>query len=101
DVYKRQGPVSARISGDPSTPLAVAVSPITVVPDVKAAAENLNIASIVDALTRLSSGAKVELSSPAPLAVALGRIPVDLTISVSSPSSEAVLKVEIKGTIGE
>jgi hypothetical protein len=50
----------------------------------------------------LSQGVKVEVaSSDAPLSIAIGKIPVDLTISVSSPTQEAVFKVEIKGTLGE
>jgi hypothetical protein len=40
-------------------------------------------------------------NSGAPLSIALGKIPVDLTISVSSPTQETVFKVEIKGIIGE
>jgi len=35
------------------------------------------------------------------LKIALGRIPVDLTISVTSPKDESVLTVNIKGTIGD
>jgi hypothetical protein len=40
-------------------------------------------------------------TSDAPLSIALGKVPVDLSISVSSPTQETVFKVEIKGTIGE
>jgi hypothetical protein len=94
------GPISARISGDSQSP--VAISPITVVPDLKSAAETLNVSAIVSALTKISQGIKVEVAnSGAPLSIALGKIPVDLTISVSSPAQETVFRVEIKGTIGE
>jgi len=99
------GPISARISGDSQSPLAIApvsVAPITVVPDLKLAAEALNIGSIVGALTKISQGVKVEVAnSGQPLSIALGKIPVDLTVSVSSPAQETVFKVEIKGSIGE
>lgn len=97
-------PLSARISGDSQNPVAIgpiSLSPITVVPDLKSAAETLNIRDIVGALTRISSGVKVEVAgSAAPLSVTLGKIPVDLTISVTSPAQETVFKVEIKGTVG-
>ncbi len=99
------GPISARISGDSQSPLAIApvsVAPITVVPDLKSAAEALDIGSIVGALTKISQGVKVEVaSSGTPLSITLGKIPVDLTVSVSSPAQETVFKVEIKGIIGE
>ena len=99
------GPISARISGDSESPIAIAplaIEPITVTPDLKSAAQVLNVGAIVDALTRMSQGLKVDLaSSESPLSIALGRIPVDLTISVSTPAQETVFKVEIKGTIGE
>jgi len=98
-------PISAKISGDSKNPLAIGpieVSPITVAPDLKSAAQTLNIPAVVDALTRLSQGLKVEIAtSGAPLSIALGKMPVDLTISVSSPAQDTVFKVEIKGTVGE
>ncbi|MDM7939476.1 MAG: hypothetical protein QUS07_03930 [Methanothrix sp.] len=98
-------PISAKISGDSKNPLAIGpieISPITVAPDLKSAAETLNIPAVVDALTKLSQGLKVEIAtSGAPLSIALGKVPVDLTISVSSPAQETVFKVEIKGTVGE
>lgn len=98
-------PISAKISGDSKNPLAIGpieISPITVAPDLKSAAETLNIPAVVDALTKLSQGVKVEIAtSGAPLSIALGRMPIDLTISVSSPAQETVFKVEIRGTVGE
>ena len=97
-------PLFAKISGDSKSPIALApieVAPITVVPDLKLAAETLDVGAIVGALTRLSQGVKIEVSnSKEPLSIAIGKIPVDLTISVSSPSQETVFKVEIKGTVG-
>lgn len=99
------GPVSARISGDSEKPIAVSpitIAPITVVPDLKKAAETLDLAALVGALTKLAGGLKVEVAnSGAPLSIALGKIPVDLTISVSSPAQETVFRVEIKGSVGE
>lgn len=99
------GPLSAKISGDAQNPVAVgpiSIAPITVVPDLKVAAETLNLGAVVAALTKLSQGVKVDVAnSGAPLSIALGKIPVDLTISVTSPAEETVFKVEIKGTIGE
>jgi hypothetical protein len=66
----------------------------------------MDFGALIGALTKLSQGVKVDIgnsSAPlaiAPLSVALGKVPVDLTISVSSPTSESVFKVEIKGTVG-
>ena len=103
-------PISARISGDEKNPISICpmeVAPIKVIPDLSEAAKNMDFGALVGAITRLSQGVKVEIgnsASPlavAPLSVSLGKIPVDLTISVSSPTSESVFKVEIKGTIGE
>jgi len=99
------GPVSAKLSGDSQSPIAVSpitIAPITVVPDLKKASETLDLASLVGAVTKLAGGLKVEVAnSGAPLSIALGKIPVDLTISVSSPAQDTVFKVEIKGTVGE
>ena len=98
-------PISARISGDSQNPISIEpikLAPITVVPDLKEVAQTVDFGSIIGALTRLSEGVKVNVAnSDAPLSIALGKIPVDLTISVSSPTQETVFKVEIKGTIGE
>ncbi len=97
-------PIGAKVSGDSSNPISVApitIAPISVVPDIKAAAECLNIADIIGSLKKLTEGIKVEVSnSDKPISVALGKIPVDLTISVTSPAQEQVFKVEIKGSIG-
>ncbi len=99
------GPISARISGDSQSPIAVSpitVAPITVIPDLKKVNETLDLRVLVGALTKLAEGLKVEVATPgAPLSIALGKIPVDLTISVSSPAQETVFKVEIKGNVGE
>ena len=92
-------PIEAKILGDSASPIAVA--PITVVPDIKAAAEYLNIVDLIGSLKKLTEGLKVEVSSSdKPIAVSLGKIPVDLTISVTSPAQEQVFKVEIKGSVG-
>ncbi len=98
-------PISARISGDSEKPIAIEpieVAPVTIIPDLKEVAKTVDLAAIVGALTKLSQGVKVDVAnSGAPLSIALGKIPVDLTISVSSPTQETVFKVEIKGTVGE
>ncbi len=99
-------PISARISGDNSSPIAVApisVAPITVIPDLKVAAESVDIRGLISSISKLAEGIKVEVSNRnnQPVAIALGKIPVDLTISVYSPAQEQVFKVEIKGTVGE
>jgi hypothetical protein len=103
-------PISARISGDEKNPIAIGrveVAPITVIPDLSAAAKSVDFNALIGALTRLSQGVRVEIGNSgaplaiAPISVALGKIPVDLTISVSSPTSESVFKVEIKGTVGQ
>jgi hypothetical protein len=95
----KDGSLSVQISGDSESPISIA--PISIVPDVKAAAEYLNIGSLIGTLAKMAEGLKVEVSSAGtPIAVSLGRIPVDLTISVSSPAQETVFKVEIKGSVG-
>ncbi|MFB3764423.1 MAG: hypothetical protein ACE14P_04145 [Methanotrichaceae archaeon] len=92
-------PIGAKISGDSASPITIA--PITIVPDIRAAAECLNIADLIGSLKKLTEGLKVEVSnSERPIAVSLGKIPVDLTISVMSPAQEQVFKVEIKGSVG-
>ena len=99
-------PVSAKISGDNNNPIAlapIALAPITVVPDLKLAAESVDINGLISSISKLAEGIRVSISSQngQPVAVALGKIPVDLTISVYSPAQEQVFKVEIKGTVGE
>ncbi len=92
-------PIGAKISGDSASPITVA--PITIVPDIRAAAECLNIVDLIGSLKKLTEGLKIEVSnSDKPIAVSLGKIPVDLTISVTSPAQEQVFKVEIKGSVG-
>jgi hypothetical protein len=99
-------PISAKISGDNNNPIAVApitLAPITVVPDLKLAAESVDINGLISSISKLAEGIRVNISNQngQPVAVALGKIPVDLTISVYSPAQEQVFKVEIKGTVGE
>ena len=99
-------PISAKISGDNDNPIAVApiaLAPITVVPDLKLAAESVDINGLISSISKMAEGIKVSISNQngQPVAVALGKIPVDLTISVYSPAQEQVFKVEIKGTVGE
>jgi hypothetical protein len=98
-------PISARISGDSRSPISVGpieVAPITIIPNLESVTKTVDIGALIGAFTKLSQGIKVEVAnSSAPLSIALGKIPVDLTISVSSPASEMVFKVEIKGTVGE
>ena len=107
---QQSSPISARISGDEKNPISlgpIEIAPIKVIPDLSEAAKSMDFGALVGAITKLSQGVKVELGSSAsplavaPLSVSLGKIPVDLTISVSSPTSESVFKVEIKGTVGE
>jgi hypothetical protein len=99
-------PISAKISGDNNNPIAVApiaVAPITIVPDLRLAAESVDINGLISSISKMAEGIKVSISNQngQPVAVALGKIPVDLTISVYSPAQEQVFKVEIKGTVGE
>lgn len=99
-------PISAKILGDNNNPIAVApiaLGPITVVPDLKLAAESVDIHGLISSISKMAEGIKVSISNQngQPVAVAIGKIPVDLTISVYSPSQEQVFKVEIKGTVGE
>jgi len=99
-----QNPISARVSGDSQNPIAIEpieVAPITIIPDLSVVSQTIDIGALVGALTRLSQGVKIEVAnSGAPLSIAIGKIPVDLTISVSSPAQETVFTVEIKGTVG-
>jgi len=99
-------PISARISGDNSNPIAVApisIAPITVIPDLTVAAESVDIKGLIQSISKLTEGIKVEVSNQndKSIAIALGKIPVDLTISVYSPLQEQVFRVDIKGTVGE
>ncbi|MDD1749807.1 MAG: hypothetical protein LUO89_08020 [Methanothrix sp.] len=98
-------PIAARISGDSRNPIALGpleVAPVTIIPNLESVAKTIDFGALIGAFTKLSQGIKVEVAnSGAPLSIALGKIPVDLTISVSSPSQETVFKVEIKGTVGE
>ena len=99
-------PISARISGDNSSPIAVApisIAPITVIPDLRVAAESVDIKGLIQSISKLTEGIKVEVSNQndKSIAIALGKIPVDLTISVYSPTQEQVFRVDIKGTVGE
>ena len=99
-------PISAKISGDNNNPIAVApiaVAPITIVPDLRLAAESVDINGLISSISKMAEGIKVSISNQNghPVALALGKIPVDLTISVYSPAQEQVFKVEIKGTVGE
>jgi len=99
-------PISARISGDNSSPIAVApisIAPITVIPDLRVAAESVDIKGLIQSISKLTEGIKVEVSNQndKSIAIALGKIPVDLTISVYSPMQEQVFRVDIKGTVGE
>jgi hypothetical protein len=83
-----ESPISAKVSGDKESPLAVDVP---------------ELQQIASSLAKMAEGVKVEVAGQedAPLKVALGRIPVDLTISVTSPKDESVLTVSIKGSIGD
>lgn len=99
-------PISAKISGDDNNPIAVApieLAPIIVVPDLKLAAESVDIKGLISSISKLTEGIRVSISNQngQPVALAIGKIPVDLTISVYSPAQEQVFKVEIKGTVGE
>ena len=96
-------PISARISGDSKIPLHSNPSswPHYSGSDLKEIAQTVDFGSIVSALTRLSQGEGGCRQLCCAPSIALGKIPVDLTVSVSSPTQETVFKVQIKGTIGE
>ena len=81
-------PISATVGGDRDTPVVVSL------PDLR---------EIAQALSKMAEGIGVEVrgSEGRPLKVALGRIPLDLTVSVTSPKDESVLSVRIRGSIGE
>ena len=83
-----ESPISAKVSGDSQSPLAVNIP---------------ELQQIADSLAKMAEGVRVEVAGKedSPLKVALGRIPVDLTISVTSPKDESVLTVSIKGSIGD
>ena len=99
-------PIPAKISGDIGSPIAVApisVAPITVIPDLKAVAESEEFKGLISSISKFTEGINVEVSTQnnKPIAVTLGKIPVDLTISVYSPARGLVYNVEIKGMVGE
>jgi len=81
-------PISAKVSGDRENPVAVDVP---------------ELQQIANSFAKMAEGVRVEVAGQkdAPLKVALGRIPVDLIISVTSPKDESVLTVSIKGSIGD
>ncbi|HOO54350.1 MAG TPA: hypothetical protein PLM24_08365 [Methanothrix sp.] len=81
-------PVSVKVGGDSQSPVAVNVP---------------ELQQIASSLAKMAEGIGVEVAGKeeSPLKVALGRIPVDLTISVTSPKDESVLTVSIKGSIGD
>ncbi|KUK44036.1 MAG: hypothetical protein WCY97_05780 [Methanothrix sp.] len=81
-------PISVKVSGERESPVAVDLP---------------EIQQIANSFAKMVEGVKVEVAGQkdAPLKVALGRIPVDLTISVTSPKDESVLTVSIKGSIGD
>jgi len=82
-----ESPVSARIGGDAESPITVAIA----VPELQ---------TIAEAISKMADGIKIGIDNE-PLKIALGRIPVDLTVSVTSPKDESVLTVNIKGSIGD
>ena len=83
-----ESPISAKVSGDQESPVAVNVP---------------ELQQIASSLSKMAEAVRVEIAGKegAPLKVALGRIPVDLTVSVTSPKDESVLTVSIKGSIGD
>ncbi len=96
----KDGSLGIHVSGDSSSPLAAIVkgdreNPLSVsVPEID---------GLVSTLAKLGESLQVGVSidQKRPIAIALGRIPVDLKISVSSPAQEKIFTVEIKGSIGE
>lgn len=96
----RLEPIITKISGDSDNLMAVA--PIFVIPDIRNAVEALNFKSLVASLEKMSQGLRVAISSEkdSPMSIALGKIPVDVTISVFSPKEETVFRIDIKGTLG-
>jgi len=83
-----ESPVSAKVEGNADNPLGVEV---------------LELQGIAESIAKMADGVKVQIGNEggSPLKVALGRIPVDLTISVTSPKDESVLTVNIKGAVGD
>ncbi|HOT07113.1 MAG: hypothetical protein A4E45_01222 [Methanosaeta sp. PtaB.Bin039] len=91
-------PVGARVAME--TPVAIRLDgPATVRMDAPISIDMPLLQGLSDSLARLASGIKVELADR-PVKVAIGEIPIDLTVSVFSPASEQVFRVEIKGSIG-
>src|SRR5512137_43222 len=59
-------PISARISGDNSSPISVgpvSIAPITVIPDLTVAAESVDIKGLIQSISKLTEGIKVEVSN--------------------------------------
>jgi hypothetical protein len=93
-------PITTKVLGDSDNPIAVA--PISVIPDLRDAVEALNLKSLVASAEKISQGLRVAISSEkdSPMSITLGKIPIDVTISVFSPKDESVFKIDIKGTLG-
>lgn len=92
----KDGALGVQVSGD-GTPIGAKVAldgPVGVaIPELK---------GVVESLAKIASGIKIEISEKGvPVTVSLGKVPVDLAVSVYSPTNDQVFKVEIKGTIGE
>ncbi|NYT02544.1 MAG: hypothetical protein GKC10_07295 [Methanosarcinales archaeon] len=93
----KDGALGVQVTGDGNAPLATKVSidgPIGIqIPE---------LGGLVDVLARLAEGIKVNLADEKiPVAVSIAQIPVDLTVSVYSPTQDQVFKVEIKGSLGK
>jgi hypothetical protein len=81
-------PISATVGGNGQDPIAITS------PDIQGMIDT--IANIAENLS-----VKIENDKTNPLAITLGKIPIDLSIAVHSPAEESVFKIEIKGSIGD
>lgn len=58
---------------------------------------------MVDSIARIADNFRIVIKSDEknPIAIALGKIPVDMKIEVFSPAEDSVFRIDIKGSIGE
>ncbi|HPE63346.1 MAG TPA: hypothetical protein PLQ49_04465 [Methanothrix sp.] len=83
-----ESPITAKVCGEKDSPVAVNLP---------------ELQEIARAVARMAEGIMVGVGGDEdrPVKVSIGKIPVDLTVSVTSPKDESVLTVSIKGSIGE
>ena len=83
-----ESPISTKVE-------ALVPSPVTIT--------SPELANLVNSVAKIAESFRIEIKNDekTPIAIALGKIPVDLSIQVYSPAEESVFKIDIKGSIGK